>query len=48
MLDAPERRVWSENGVRYGQQEDLYSMPEVVADYIEDYARASSGDQTQS
>jgi UDP-glucose:(heptosyl)LPS alpha-1,3-glucosyltransferase len=35
MLDSPERGQWSENGIRYGQTEDLYSMPEVVADYIE-------------
>jgi len=35
MLDSPERRQWSENGIRYGQEEDLYSMPEVVADYLE-------------
>jgi UDP-glucose:(heptosyl)LPS alpha-1,3-glucosyltransferase len=38
MLDSPERRQWSENGIRYGQTQDLYSMPEVVADYIEDFA----------
>jgi UDP-glucose:(heptosyl)LPS alpha-1,3-glucosyltransferase len=38
MLDAPERGQWSGNGVRYGQQQDLYSMPVVVADYIEAYA----------
>jgi UDP-glucose:(heptosyl)LPS alpha-1,3-glucosyltransferase len=35
MLEAPERRQWSENGIRYGQTQDLYSMPEVVADVIE-------------
>jgi hypothetical protein len=38
MLDSPERRQWSQNGIRYGQSQDLYSMPEVVADYIEAYA----------
>jgi UDP-glucose:(heptosyl)LPS alpha-1,3-glucosyltransferase len=38
MLDAPERSQWSENGIRYGQTQDLYSMPEVVADYIEAFA----------
>jgi UDP-glucose:(heptosyl)LPS alpha-1,3-glucosyltransferase len=38
MLDSPERRQWSENGIRYGQTQDLYSMPEVVADYIEAFA----------
>jgi UDP-glucose:(heptosyl)LPS alpha-1,3-glucosyltransferase len=35
MLDSPERGQWSENGIRYGQTQDLYSMPEVVVDYIE-------------
>ena len=35
MLDSPERQQWSENGIRYGQQEDLYSMPDVVVAYIE-------------
>ena len=38
MLDSPERKQWSENGIRYGLEEDLYSMPEVVADYLERYA----------
>lgn len=38
MLDAPERGEWSENGIRYGRTQDLYSMPEVAADYIEAYA----------
>jgi UDP-glucose:(heptosyl)LPS alpha-1,3-glucosyltransferase len=38
MLDSPERKQWSENGIRYGQEEDLYSMPDVVADYLEHYA----------
>jgi UDP-glucose:(heptosyl)LPS alpha-1,3-glucosyltransferase len=38
MLDAPERSQWSENGIQYGQTQDLYSMPEVVADYIEAFA----------
>jgi UDP-glucose:(heptosyl)LPS alpha-1,3-glucosyltransferase len=38
MLDSPERKQWSENGIRYGLEEDLYSMPFVVADYLEHYA----------
>ena len=38
MLDSPERRRWSENGIRYGQEEDLYSMPDVVADNLERFA----------
>ena len=38
MLDSPERDRWSENGIRYGLEEDLYSMSEVVADYLEHFA----------
>ena len=38
MLDSAEREQWSDNGIRYGLEEDLYSMPEVVADYLERYA----------
>ena len=34
MLDSPQRAVWSENGIRYGREADLYSMPEIVADHI--------------
>lgn len=40
MLDAPERKQWSENGIRYGQEEDLYSMPDIVADTIERFAES--------
>ena len=40
MLDAPERKQWSENGIRYGQEEDLYSMPDIVADTIEQFAES--------
>jgi hypothetical protein len=40
MLDSAEREQWSRNGIRYGLEEDLYSMPEVVADYLERYADA--------
>jgi UDP-glucose:(heptosyl)LPS alpha-1,3-glucosyltransferase len=38
MLASPEREQWSKNGIRYGQQEDLYSMPDVVLEYIETVA----------
>jgi UDP-glucose:(heptosyl)LPS alpha-1,3-glucosyltransferase len=41
MLDSPERIRWSENGIRYGLEHDLYSMPEVVVDCIEEYAEAA-------
>ena len=39
MLESKQRRQWSENGIRYGREEDLYSMTEVVADHIEAFAR---------
>ena len=38
MLDSAEREQWSQNGIRYGLEEDLYRMPEVVADYLERHA----------
>ena len=44
MLDSPQRAVWSENGIRYGHEVDLYSMPEVVTDHIERIAGLSHAD----
>jgi len=41
MLVSPERARWSENGIRYGLEHDLYNLPEVVADCIEKYAEAA-------
>lgn len=35
MLTSPERDSWRRNGVQYGQNEDLYSMPETAVDIIE-------------
>jgi UDP-glucose:(heptosyl)LPS alpha-1,3-glucosyltransferase len=38
MLDSPLRHQWSANGIRYGREQDLYRMPEVVADHIEAFS----------
>ena len=35
MLTSEERDSWRRNGIHYGQQEDLYSMPETATDIIE-------------
>jgi UDP-glucose:(heptosyl)LPS alpha-1,3-glucosyltransferase len=34
MLNSSERDTWRANGIRYGQSEDLYSMPEIAADLV--------------
>ncbi|HIE54917.1 MAG TPA: glycosyltransferase [Chromatiaceae bacterium] len=34
MLESPQRRKWRENGIRFGQQEDLYGMVEQAAEII--------------
>jgi len=34
MLDSPQREQWRNNGICYGQREDLYSMPELAAEII--------------
>ena len=38
MLESEQRRQWSENGIRYGREQDLYSMPEVAVNHIEAFA----------
>ena len=35
ILESPDRQRWSNNGRNYGLTQDLYSMPQFVADYIE-------------
>ena len=40
MCELTERQRWSANGIRYGKTEDLYSMPERAADFIERHAGA--------
>lgn len=39
MLTSPEREQWRANGIAYGRTEDLYSMPETVANLIEELAK---------
>lgn len=39
VLTSPRRQEWSENGLHYGSKADLYSMPDKVADLIEQVAR---------
>ena len=39
MLSTDETKIWSQNGIQYGQSKDLYSLPEVAADLIESVAR---------
>jgi len=41
MLDSIKDADWSENGLNYGKQADLYSMPQTAADLIEKFAVVS-------
>jgi len=43
MLDSEALGRWSENGVAYGQREDLYSRPEVAAGLIVELLRRRRG-----
>lgn len=36
MIVSPDRAQWRENGLRYAEQESLYSQTKVVADFLED------------
>jgi len=40
MLTSSERALWQRNGIEYGKQESLYSMPRVAADCLETFAQA--------
>jgi len=40
MHDNAKQRRWSMNGIRYGKTQDLYSMPERAADFIEHCAES--------
>ncbi len=40
MLTSDQRDSWRQNGMAYGKQDILYSMPRVAADYLESFARA--------
>ena len=35
MLTSSDREIWQQNGIRYGRQEDLYSMAKAAVDHIE-------------
>lgn len=39
MLTTGENGLWSRNGIQYGRNEDLYSLPEEAADLIESVGR---------
>ncbi len=40
MLTSSERLLWQRSGIDYGRREDLYSMPQRVAEMIEQFAQA--------
>jgi UDP-glucose:(heptosyl)LPS alpha-1,3-glucosyltransferase len=40
MLLSPEKHQWHENGLRFGKEADIYSMPIKVADLIEQTGKA--------
>ena len=40
MLELLAYESWSTNGLDYGKQADLFSMPQAAADLIERFARA--------
>jgi UDP-glucose:(heptosyl)LPS alpha-1,3-glucosyltransferase len=46
MLSTPGRNEWRENGIQYGRNTDLYSMPETVAAYIESYTKEIRAGET--
>lgn len=46
MLTSEERDSWRHNGIQYGRNEDLYSMPETAVDIIESLLAARAGRST--
>lgn len=42
LTSAPERKRWSENGIRYGRQHDLYSRPQMATDIITSILKSRS------
>ena len=40
MLTSSERATWSSNGIAYGRSQDLYSLHEQAAGYINEYVQA--------
>jgi len=43
MLTQLEFADWSANGLHYGNNEDLFALPQVAADLIERFATAKQG-----
>ncbi len=43
ILLSEDKAVWSENGLKYADKEDLYSMPEKAAAAIEQWIREKNG-----
>ena len=43
VLLSPMREEWQMNGLRYGENEDLYHMPTDAVDIIEDYCQRELG-----
>lgn len=48
VLTSPDRQSWIDSGRAYGLTEDLYSMPQFVADYIESNAKNLSKHKARS
>ena len=42
MLTSSDRHAWQQNGIRYGKQEELFSMAKAAADYLEQVGRSAS------
>jgi len=42
MLISPDRQTWQINGMRYGKEEDLFSMVKVAVDQIEQHGQTTS------
>lgn len=42
MLLSEEKKTWKENGIAYGQQQDLYSMPQTAVNIMVQAARSYS------
>jgi len=46
VLESPIRTTWQANGLKYGQNEDLYRMPMTAVDVIERYCRKELGNNS--
>jgi UDP-glucose:(heptosyl)LPS alpha-1,3-glucosyltransferase len=43
MLCSDMRKTWSDNGIAYGNTQDLYGLPDTAADIIHQYVMARQG-----